>query len=40
MRWLRSLTPVTYLCMLPGIRLLARCCDSNYFEKLLSSSRY
>jgi len=34
MRWLRSLTPVTYLCMLPGIRLLAACPQLKLFRKM------
>ncbi|PKE29839.1 hypothetical protein CWS43_13905 [Rahnella sp. AA] len=37
MRWLRSLTPVTYLCMLPGIRSLAAFSQPELFWKNLFS---
>ena len=30
MRWLRFLTPVTYFCMLPGMRKLAAFPSTNY----------
>ncbi len=33
MRWLRSLTPVTYLCMLPGICSLAAFPQLKLFRK-------
>jgi hypothetical protein len=33
MRWLRLFTPVTYLCMLPGFRLLAAFPQLKLFRK-------